>query len=54
MPSKTGVKEYFVVADQRVLLEKMHTELSQKLIKENAVLPQQRMANVMEHVEAAS
>ncbi|KAH7717468.1 piwi domain-containing protein [Aphelenchoides avenae] len=52
MPSKTGVKEYFVVADQRVLLEKMHTELSQKLIKENAVLPQQRMANVMEHVEA--
>ncbi|KAH7706972.1 ALG-5 protein [Aphelenchoides avenae] len=50
--SMKGVKEYFVVADQRIPLEKMHTELSQMLIKENAVLPQQRKAKVMQHAEA--
>jgi hypothetical protein len=41
-----------VCDDQRVPLEKMDRELSEKLIKENAVLPHRRMSLILGHANA--
>jgi hypothetical protein len=55
---KGSKKEYFAVEDlvicddQRVPLEKMDRELSEKLIKENAVLPHRRMSLILDHANA--
>ncbi|KAH7728887.1 CSR-1 protein [Aphelenchoides avenae] len=57
LPLKKGVREYFAVEDliimpdQRVPMDKTHTELSQMIIKETAVPPAQRMAKILEHAD---